>query len=181
MNKDTLRWSPIMWLIAIGTGFFCQATLASEIKVYLQTYHNTWLTAEGGGGSTLRDYHRPAGWQTFFIVPVEGADVSCLKHGDKVALKTVYGNYVRAFSDGRIDAEPTWLRSWETMTLHNKQSTTACLQAQHQIGFKTHWGRFLQAKPDGTITNEVSHFKEWETFTFLPFDTGVDIINLPTV
>ncbi len=73
--------------------------LVSGDRIQLVTYHQHWLTAEGGGGSVLsvnRTY--AANWEVFRIAKVAGT--GAIVDGDTVTLQAPSSHYVIAYGGG---------------------------------------------------------------------------------
>lgn len=94
-------------------------SLVSGDYVYIRTWNGYYLCAEGGGGGDLnatRTWGRE--WETFRIWKTNGGGP--VGFGDTVNFQTYSGYYVVAdysYPNGKVRADRTWAREWETFTL----------------------------------------------------------------
>ena len=90
-------------------------TLMANDEVSLQTYNGMLLCAELGGGGQLSANRRALGpWEQFVIVKTAGS--GAVVEGDKIALRSVNGNYLRAGSGGLLNATATTIGAAQTFT-----------------------------------------------------------------
>ena len=75
----------------------------------------------------------------------------------KVGLKTYHNKYVVAESNGKANANRSWMRSWEKFTV--------TFIGVDKVQFKGDHGKYLVAEPDGTVNANRSQASTWETWT----------------
>lgn len=111
-----------IWMIDLNEG-----ALKDRDSVALKTSNGYYISAEGGGGSTLSaDRTAQLQWETFTIYKVGGSVDSYIAEGDQFVLKTWSGYYVSADNDGgggvnaiplTYGANETWtFRKWDPPT-----------------------------------------------------------------
>ena len=75
-------------------------------KVALRSVHGKYLCAENGGGYAINaNRDRRNAWEEFTVE---------VKQGGRIAFKTAHGRYMVAESNGRLRADRSVAREWET-------------------------------------------------------------------
>ncbi len=125
--------------------------------------HNTYLVAESAGGSDVNADRSNAGaWETFTIAKLNG--VGPIKSGDTVAIRTGSGHYLRATSNGALDAEALSIGTWEQFTLINHSNPDSGIANGDQISFKSVHGKHIVAESDGDAHADRTDIGSWEKF-----------------
>jgi len=135
------------------------------IKVALLGAHNKYFVAENGGGDAINANRSSAGaWEKFDMSALKNSS-HCVKHGDKVTLKTRDSYYWSAQSDGDLNSDKTSVGSWETFTLTNHSDASGCLANNDQISLKSTHNKYVVAESNGAANADRSGIGSWEKFS----------------
>ncbi len=115
--------------------------------VYLRSHHNTFLSADKNKSTITLAPHTKL-WEEWLIVPVGPSEV---------CLRSVWGTYLRARSNGDID-QAEERKEFETWTLESIAG---------QFAFRSHHNTYLRANPKNTM-DQAPHCKDWEHWTIVP-------------
>jgi len=161
---------------SISNGLDCgSGNMASRIKdctntsnvtltignVSLKSAHNKYLVAEGNGGGDVNANRSSIGsWEKFDLELLSAG--TCITSGASVALNTQSFSYLRAHSNGSLDAQASVIGSWETLTLINNSDSTGCLASGDSISLKSVHNKYLVAESNGNANANRSSIGSWE-------------------
>ena len=129
--------------------------------------HNKYLVAEGNGAKEVNANRSAIGnWERFTLnLFYSESDINCIQNGDKVAINTQGGYYLRANSNGNLDAQASAINSWEQFTLINHSDATGCLASGDNVSLLGAHNKYVVAESNGDANADRSAIGSWEKFT----------------
>lgn len=181
-----------VWKNGFGGGLNNYSGKSREFQVYagaqvsnvaLLSAHGKYLSAVNNGGSSAKaDANGIGSSERFSLIPLNGD--TCIRHGDKVALRTENGAFFKAepiekktvwsgwwFKEvetgGGLNANASVLSGWESFTLINHSDSQGCLDNKDKVSLKSAHGRYVVAENNGDANANRTSIGSWETFTLV--------------
>ena len=129
--------------------------------------HNKYLVAESNGGQAVNANRSAIGnWERFTLnLLYSESDLNCIQSGDKVAVNSQGGYYLRANSNGDLDAQASAINSWEQFTLINHSDGAGCLASGDSVSLLGAHNKYVVAESNGNANANRSAIGSWEKFT----------------
>jgi len=129
--------------------------------------HNKYLVAEDNGNKEVNANRSAIGnWERFTLnLLYSQNDLSCIQSGDLVAVSTQGGYYLRASSNGNLDAKASAINSYEKFTLLNHSDGSGCLKSGDSVSLKSAHNKYVVAESNGDANANRSSVGSWERFT----------------
>jgi hypothetical protein len=87
----------------------------------------------------------------------DAEELDFLYHGDgRFSLRTLNGKFVRAWPNGKVDAEPATVKDWEIFRLVSTRNGRFAILTHHDL--------YLSAQPDGELLADRTVLSDWEEF-----------------
>jgi hypothetical protein len=141
---------------------------AGKLAVCMKAYNNKhYVVAEGDKGTINANRPHCQAWEKHTLIVLNGGK---LMHGDKVALRTHWGRYWSAQPNGRLEANRTALKSWETFTIRKMAGPGGKVVGYgSKVAFQGHHKKYIVAEGAGgkNVNANRPHAKQWETFTLI--------------
>ncbi len=131
-------------------------SLRTAFGTYIRAVHN-------GGGSVDSISTSIGGWEKFELVTVDRN--TCVRHGDRVSIRTTDKYYFSAQSDGSLTADRRALGGWETFTITNHTDQSGCLESGDKISlYNSDHGKYMVGDDLGGAYVNRDNQGAWEVF-----------------
>ena len=139
-----------------------------KLLVCMKAYNNKhYVVAESNKKTVNANRPHCQAWERHTLIDLNGGT---LINGDKIALRTHWGRYWSAQPNGRLEANRTALKSWETFTIRKVGGPGGkVISYGSKVGFLGAHRKYVVAENAGGKIVNVNrpHMKQWETFTLV--------------
>ena len=151
------------------------ASTASAVQVSIKNSNGRYVSATGGGGSSIfANTGRAGGWAVFDLIDTNGGNFN---NGDPVCLKTSGGYFVTAEGGGAsvLNANRVTCSLWEKFTIYSLNETghtmIGPIKFPARVVIRSSRGFYVSVERDGrgSMTATRTSYGPWEIFNLNRF------------